>query len=287
MNLFHKITCNRLQRIERILPILMIFTALFPTPRKAAASFEPGKWPCAFLARGSSGIAVSGLENGFVINPALLTDSSANSLSVFYRNYYGLSDLNDFNLTLQWRFFRMPMGGAFGQFGDKNYREQTLIWAMAWSITKHFSLGLALQVFWLNIKHYGQATALGSLLAVHYKISSQLSLATVAGNLNEPRLNGRADAIPVYFDTGLQWKPLQRLSFSLDIFKDDRFDFDFRYGLGYHFVPSIELLAGFRQQTHTFTAGLQIRKMMIHFGYALEWHPELGVSNAIEVTYAF
>ncbi len=266
---------------------LALILSLFGLLHEAQASFEPGKWPCAFLARGSSGIAVSHLQNGFVVNPALLTGMRSNSLGVFYRNYYAISDLNDFNLTVRFRLFNVPLGFSFGQFGDKRYREQTAVWAAGWPLGDKLSFGAAVQIFLLNIKRYGRSVAVGSLVALRYKISAKWRVAAVAGNLNEPRLNGRTGDIPVYFSTGLEFKPHKRFSLSWDIFKDERFPFDFRYGLGYLLFPSIEVLVGFRQQVHTFTAGIQIRKTMIRFAYALEVHPDLGVSNAIEVNYVF
>jgi len=251
------------------------------------AAFEPGKWPCAYLARGSSGIAVSHLENGYLVNPALLTFKSNNRLGLFYRNYYSINDLNDFVLSGRFSLFKMPLGLSVSQFGDKNYHEQTFFLGSAFGLSKTISLGFGLQMFLLSVKHYSQSTAWGALLALHYRVSDKIGLAAVAGNLNEPQLNGHKGDIPVYFNTGVQFAPNKKISFSLDVFKDENFDFDFRYGVGYRVFTLVELLAGFKQQTHAFTAGIQINKMMVHFGYALEMHPDLGVSNAIEVGYVF
>ncbi len=270
---------------RRFLP-LTIFV-LLTVLRLLHASFEPGKWPAAFLARGSSGIAVMGLENGFIVNPALLVGQKSNNISLFYRNYYSLSDLNDFSIAARFRIFKIPLGVSFNQFGDRNYHEQTLSFNAAWTFVKNFSFGADVRLFLLNVRHYGQASAFGGSLGLHYRLSKKIAIAAIAGNLNEPRLNGRGGNIPVYFSTGLEVKPVNKLSLSFDIFKDNRFDFDFRYGLGYQVFSSIELLLGFRQQIHAFTAGIQIRKMMVHFGYALEMHPDLGISNAIEVGYVF
>ena len=270
---------------RRFLPltILVLLAAL----QLLHASFEPGKWPAAYLARGSSGIAVTGLENGFIVNPALLPWQEGNNISLFYRNYYSLSNLNDFSLAARFRIFEIPLGISFDQFGDRNYHEQTLSFNAAWTFAKNLSFGAAVRLFLLNVRHYRQTSAFGGSLGLHYRFSKKIAVAAVAGNLNEPRLYGRQGNIPVYFSTGLEVEPVKKLSLSFDIFKDNRFDFDFRFGVGYQMFSSIKLLLGFQQQIHAFTAGIQIRKTMVHFGYALEMHPDLGISNAIEVGYVF
>ncbi len=287
MILFFKNKFIFLKFCGKCLGLFVILLLLLIGSRGAYASFEPGKWPCAYLARGSSGIAVGHLQNGFLVNPALLNLKAANQISLFYRNYYTISDLNDLSLSAEFSFYKIPVGFTFSQFGDKNYREQTMSIAAAWSPVKNLSLGAAAQMFLLNVKRYGKSSAFGTILSLHYQIMPKFSLAAVAGNLNEPKLSDRRGAVPVYFLTGFEFLPVDNLSLSLDIFKDNQFDFDFRYGLGYRLISSIEILLGFRQQVHAVTAGIQINKLMVHFGYALEMHPDLGISNAIEVAYVF
>lgn len=268
---------------------LMTRTALFLLFALSFAhgAFEPGKKPCAYLARGSSGIAVEGMESGFMINPSLLALKGESHISLFYRNYYGLPQLNEIAMAFKWNVFHLPFGFFVSQFGDKNYHEQELYFATSWSPFENFSLGISVSLYFLRIKNYGQSVAFGNKLAFRYKLLPHLNFATTIGNLNEPKLNHKRGEIPVYFISGFEFLPIKSISISFDIFKDNRFDFDFRYGLGYQLNSYFEFLVGFRQQVHTFTSGIQIKKAMFHVNYAFEIHPDLGFSNAFEVAYVF
>ncbi len=269
--------------LKTIILYTFIFLSVFRNT--GFASFEPGRKPCSYLARGSSGIASAGLSSGFLVNPALLALTNQNELNLFYRNYYSIPQFNEIALSLNFRFFKIPTGLSISQFGNNNYKEQELFFSSAMKLSDNFSIGFAAQLYLLQIKKYGNYSSFGTIIASHLNLLPWLSLATVVGNLNEPEMKGHKGDIPVYFISGVQIKPLNQLELTFDIFKDSRFNFDFRYGLSYKLASSVQFLLGFREQVHTFSIGLEIRKKIIRLNYAFEYHPELGVSNSFGVAY--
>ncbi len=120
-----------------------------------------------------------------------------------------------------------------------------------------------------------------------HRLLPYLNFASVVGNLNEPKLSNERGAIPLYFTLGFEIIPVSAISLSFDIFKDDQFDFAFRYGLRYTANRFLKFFVGFRQQVHTFASGIQLNCNFFHLNYSFEFHPELGMNNAFEVTYAF
>jgi hypothetical protein len=261
-------------------------TFLVLLPFRSFAAFEPGKEPCLFLARGSSGIACPELENGFIVNPALLANAPMR-VSLFYRNYFGIKTLNDMALGMNFTVSGLPLGFFIGQFGTSNYKEQEIRFSGAWHFSKTFTVGGSVNLYFLRIKNYGNHFATGATVSLFYRLFPYLNFASVVGNLNEPKLSNERGAIPLYFTMGFEIIPSSAISVSLDIFKDNQFDFAFRYGLRYSFNRLLKFFVGFRQQVHAFASGIQLNCSIFHLNYSFELHPELGMSNAFEVTYAF
>ncbi|WP_456406864.1 hypothetical protein [Caldithrix abyssi] len=252
--------------------------------RSLLASFEPGRLPPYYLALGGSGIAgQSGIF--FNINPALLALDSKTELCLQYRNFYNISQLNEFGLSFRGRIKGLPFGLFVSQFGDQNYREQQFSLHISGRFFEKFSFGLAIQNYFLQIKKYGNYNAVGLTLGIHVKVLPWLNVASVAGNINEPALSAKKGDIPIYFINGISLKPLPKAQITLDLFKDERFDFDYRIGLTYALNSMFSLMVGFRQQAQTFASGLIFKRKVVSICYALEYHARLGVSNAISVGY--
>ncbi len=250
------------------------------------ASFEPGRLPPAYLALGSSGIA-STQAPFFNINPALLAFGSPSELNLQYRNFYNISQLNEFGLSFNTRIKGLPFGLFVSQFGDKNYKEQQAALAVSFTIYERLNIGFLFRNYFLQIKNYGQYYSYGLTAALHLRILSWLNLASVFGNFNEPKLTNQSKDIPVYFIQGIQIEVFPGAQLTLDLFKDERYEFDYRAGLSYQLNKMFKVLAGFRQQIHSFSFGIIFTRKFVTLSYALEIHPNLGASNAVAVGYHF
>jgi len=270
-------------RVPIVFKIVLWISLVNPTVR---ASFEPGRLSPTYLALGSSGVA-STYAHFFDINPALLSFSSKSELSLQYRNFYNISQLNEFGLSFNTRLRRFPMGIFVSQFGDKNYKEQQAALAFSFTFYKRLSIGFLFQNYFLQIKNYGQYYSFGLTASLHLRILSWLNLASVFGNFNEPKLTKQSKDIPVYFIQGIQIEVFPGARLSLDLFKDERYDFDYRAGFSYQLNKMFNVLAGFRQQIHSFSFGIVFKRKFVTISYALEIHPNLGASNAIAVGYYF
>ncbi len=249
-------------------------------------SFEPGRLPPAYLALGSSGVA-SERARFFSNNPALVALVEQNELSLQYRNFYNIAQLNEFGLSFLGQVKHWPFGLFVRQFGDQNYREQQLAVVLGRTFFKTLALGVAIQSYFLQIKNYGNYQAFGLTLGMQLRLFKWLNLASVVGNINQPKLGPYRGDIPVWFVNGLYLKLLPALHVTFDLFKDERFDFDYRTGVRVKLSRPFTLLFGFRQQVHSFSAGFIFKRKVVSVCYALEYHLNLGVSNAISVGYYF
>ena len=250
------------------------------------ASFETGRMPPAFLALGSSGIART-QAIFFNNNPALLVFGSQNEINLQYRNFYNITQLNEFALSFNAHVKGVPLGLFVSQFGDRNYKEHQLSLALAYSFYKRLAVGILFHNYFLQIRNYRHYRSFGLTVAVHLQVFSWLNLASAFVNLNEPSLSAQKGDIPVYLINGLELKLFPRASLNLDLVKDDRYDFDYRAGFAYQLNKMFSILTGFRQQVHTFSFGLLFKRKVVSICYALEYHPHIGVSNALSVAYFF
>ena len=109
----------------------------------------------------------------------------------------------------------------------------------------------------------------------------------MVSNLNEPRLGKAKERIPLYFVIGFSIKPTEQAEISLDIVKDQNYDFDYRFGIQYYLQKWLTFIIGFRDAVNNYTAGFSIVKKNLNLGYAFIYDPNLGGSNTINIGYEF
>ncbi len=251
------------------------------------AAFEPGRLPCVYLANGSAGIATDTDGTYFLVNPAVLAFVNVRQVALHYRNFYGLPQINAAAISFNAQVYKIPVGFAICQYGEKRYREQQVSFSAAFAINKDLVVGVSGRWYYLAISKYGHYNAAGIVLGCQWQTFPWLRLAAVTGNINEPHLTSHSDDIPVYFISGMQIRPVEHVWLFVDLFKDNRFAFDYRFGVNYELTRAIAIHLGMRQQENIFSFGLGFRKKIIAINFALEYHPQLGLSNAISVGYEF
>ncbi len=251
------------------------------------ASFEHKDQGSAYIAAGSCGIAA--YNNAFAIfnNPANIGVSGNADINLFYRNFYGLKDINQISLASHFHIHRLPMGLGISTFGNKLYRETELRTGVTFEIIQQIRMGVSLNLYHLAIENYGSSMSWGFDLAMIKNISEKITMAFVASNLNEPKIGSVAERIPTHFGFGLAYHPIADTELNFDLIKDDEFDFDYRFGIQYKTNTWLSLLCGYRDLVNSISAGLKISKDNYNLNYAFQYHLQLGGSNSMSVGYAF
>jgi len=120
-----------------------------------------------------------------------------------------------------------------------------------------------------------------------YKLTNFLSTGFVLSNLNEPRLGQAKERIPLYLAIGFSAMPINQAEISIDVVKDQNFDFDYRFGIQYYLQHWLTFMTGFQDGVNNFTTGFSLIKSGLNLGYAFIYHPNLGGSNTISIGYEF
>jgi hypothetical protein len=254
---------------------------------KSLASFENKDQGSAYIASGSSGIASQNDAFAVFNNPAKIGLSGNANINLFYRNYYGLKEINQISLANHFRFYNLPLGLGISTYGNKLYRETELRSGMAFELIQEIHMGVSFNLYHLDIKNYGSAMGWGFDLALVKDIRYDLTMAFVVSNLNEPKIGSSAERIPAHFGFGLAYHPIKSMDLSFDIIKDDQFDFDYRFGVQYNLNQWLSFMCGFQDLVNSVSAGLKISNDNYNLNYAFQYHPYLGVSNSMSMGYAF
>ena len=157
---------------------------------------------CSFLGNGSSGVASRNRAFSIFINPAKIADLNQADIEIYYRNYFGLKDLNQISLANHFRIGNVPFGLGITRYGNKLYNETEIRAGSAIRLSNDIFFGISINAYHLKIENYGNAVSWGFDLAGIYKLTNFLSTGFVLSNLmrqaySQSLLNlGEARCIP-------------------------------------------------------------------------------------------
>ncbi len=251
------------------------------------AAFEPKGFGASYLALGGAGRARAAAPFSVFLNPAALQADTLLQLNLYYRNFYGLKELNQLAFEAQTRIQDIPLSVGLSRYGNALYAESELRLAAAYTLFQGLSAGLSVNGYFVSLSGYGNSATAGLSAALRYRIFSNLDIAFVINNLNEPVLGAAKEPVPMQTALSVALRPEAHTELFIDLVQEEGVSADWRLGLAFRPVQWLQLLAGFKNSVHAVSAGMSIFKGTLRMDYGLEYHLELGVSNAMSVGYAF
>ena len=256
-------------------------------PLSLFASFENKGSGSGYIGAGSSGIASDETAFSVFINPAKLSFINKSEIVLYYRNFYLIKGLDQVSLAANLRFGKIPFGFAVDRFGNDLYSEYAVSAAGAFEIIDSLSIGCKINFYHLQIKNYNSASSYTVSLSAIYKVTKSFRTGFIYENITENTIGSAAEKLPMNMALAFSFNPISQIELNFDIFKDNRFDFEYRAGLYYFLNKWFKLMAGFRSSVNSYSAGFEIKKYGFNFIYAFAWHSVLGVSNTLSVGYEF
>lgn len=234
------------------------------------------------------GLSLSGTASKFpnfsvMTNPSQITGNPA--FEFFFYNQYGIKELNQIAINSEFSILNQPMGVGIMRFGNNLYSETELSLGMSFPLYSNFILGLSINTYFLQIKNYGDTYSFGISASICYEVNKMLRIAAIINNLNEPVLGASGEKIPLSAILGLSYSPIQEVEILLDTFKEEFFDFVYRWGIRINVLSNINLLTGFQNSINSFSAGLELNQNSYAIKYSVDIHPELNASHAIGFKY--
>ena len=223
---------------------------------------------------------------GVHANPASLA-SAASPTTLFYaRQAFGLSALRYgagfFGVPFQWG----SVSAGASSFGNREYREVhgSVGYARGFQFgtSRGVRAGIRLRYYHTSIKGYGSASGLAVNVGIGLTILPALRLGVRATNLNGTSLT-KGEPIPRTLAVGAQYRAIEEVSVTVDVFKDLQFPLTVRGGIEYRPVDPLFLRAGVSTAPVRFSGGAGIHLGPIQASVAAEQHQELGWSPSASI----
>lgn len=265
---------------KKVLFLFLITHSLF-------AAFEPKGIGSAYLGAGSAGRAGSDGSFAVFLNPAKLVWNTESAVRLFYKNYYGIKNLNQISLEARLPVWGQPFAVGINRYGNSFYNESELRIGSAIRLLDALDLGGTLNIYSVSLKNYGYDYTFGFTLAAVYDVFKNIRAAFTVENLNEPQLGQAGEKLPISAALGLSYSPLQEVELLIDLLKEQDYDFDLRAGIAFKPLPWTTLRFGFKSLVKSYSVGLSINFSQFDLGYAFEYHTLLGGSHSISMGYVF
>jgi len=259
---------------------LLLITFLFSA---ANASFERQGIGASNIGLSLSGIASRYPDFSTLTNPALISGNPI--VDFFYRNYFGLEELNQIAVNSEFMLMEQAIGLGIMRYGNKLYSETEITLASSILLDPTFYMGLNMNNYFFKIKNYGNAFSIGFGIALFYQLNKQLRFAGIINNINEPEIGSSNEKIPVSGILGFSYSPVTEVEILMDSYKEEYHDFAYRIGTRVVVLAGINLLAGFQNSINSFSLGMEFNQNSYAIKYSVDIHPVLNVSHALGFKY--
>lgn len=234
------------------------------------------------LGMGGTYVALANSADAIFTNPGGLAQVRGLELSLFYQRPFGLRSLNYGALALSAPFAGFTGGIGLTALGNELYGEQSLTAAVSRSYGRRLFFGGSISYLRTNIKGYGSAGSPMVNLGAVFDISPAVRFGFAALNLNRSRRAG--EPLPRSLTAGLAVRPDPRFILSFEVYRDVRFDEEFRFGAEAQPLPALALRVGAGNHPDRFSVGLGVRAGRFRVDYALFTHNDLGATHQVSLT---
>ncbi len=272
--------------------VLRVFLPLLLAFGGALAMFEdPGQ---SIRARGMAGAfaAVADDVSAGALNPAGLYQVTGHQFIGSYRLLYGGAGVN---LHTGSAGFAMPvpkvgvMSLGFVESGFALNSERALRLSHGIQLAEGLALGYGLSGYNLYQKDVGSGFAFGLDLGMFTRVYRSWTLGFLAQNLNQPKIGSAEQGeLPRRLVFGFGYSPNPGIHSALDIEKEPGKGTRVRIGQELRIIQDhLTLRCGVQTEPVSFAFGLRAGVKFASLDYALNTHPQLGLSHSFGVNLEF
>lgn len=181
-------------------------------------------------------------------------------------------------------------GGAFGlqasSFGSAAYSENKLGLAYGRHLGSKVALGVLFKYEHFTISGYGNRGTVSAAMGLLLHLSENVIAGLHVYNPTGSRLGRLKEApLPQRFSAGLGYTPYDALYISTTIVKEMYQPLSLQAGLQYRVLNQLQVTAGVATATSAVYFGAGYTKASLTIDAVAGWHPHLGISPGLMVTY--
>ena len=267
--------------LSRKFVLILLIAGLIPNLK---AAFEKKDVGAVSIALGNATVAIDTFKTALYQNPACLSGNKFCRLMFSYQNYYGLADINEIDISVEWQLFQHPIAFAFNRFGNHIYQEVQFTTGSFIKIFDSFKIGLSGQLYSLSISGYGQSVSWGCNLAFLYYFTNSLSVGALVTNINGPVIGTGREKLPQTMSVGICYLSGENSTVSFEVFRDIQFEPEYRAGFSYQLMTAFILRGGMEDRLQSYACGFGLNYSWFEFDYAIKIHQILGVSHIISLS---
>ncbi|MGA7836723.1 MAG: hypothetical protein WB996_02050 [Ignavibacteriaceae bacterium] len=240
------------------------------------------------IALSNSDIAVS--DNVFALfsNPAGLGQLKWREIGAFYSpSPFGLSELSNAYAAYSEPFGFGSIAIGAMTYGFELYRENKLALGVSYLYGDNFYLGAAINYKNVSIKKYGSKNTFIFDFGFLVILPGHLHLGFSYKNITRNSFGQNTDELPVTFQTGVSYQPINNLKVSLAVEKDIRYKASPSFGIDYRIIKNVAIRSGISTEPSKYSFGIGIFYSIINFNYAVFTHQELGLTHQADIIFSF
>lgn len=265
----------------KLFALTLCFLLCLSLSAQIESPFSKGAY---FLGLGNSGSATESSQALFY-NQAGIAGEKSLSTTVHGARLYDQSGISHLHAGVV-----LPTDGYghFGlrvsNFGIDGYSFQNYSLTYARKLFANFNLALSFNAYQFRIENYGNAFLPNVEIGFLTRINDKVNVAAHIANPFPAGLSERRD-FPTIFTAGLQYQVSKLVSIQADIEKNIEETQNFKVGIQYQIHPMLGLRAGINTLPGTVYFGLGTRWKNFEIDLGNGFHPILGNSTGISLTY--
>jgi len=209
-------------------------------------------------------------------NPAVFSTDHKISFTSNYTNLFGIKDLHCWDFGMHYNLNdNNSILIKSNSVGDKVYHENTFNIGYSWRLNIPVSIGISLSYYNLSVEKFETENSFGLSAGICYFLNEQVTMSTLFGNVNRPKICKNEELLPEYFAFGVKWQINRFFELNSELFKDTLYPFNSRFGTKVNLYRNIQFFTGIQTNPDRFSGGVAIQMFNIKFISSLQTHLKL------------
>ena len=238
------------------------------------------------------GMGGIGTAHSVLFNPSLLAVPKESELRIDYYNRYSLKELATVSGGLCFRNNVLPLGLHIASFGYEAYRESMFRFSAGKLLNKNLTLGISLQYALLQSELFEtSASRLSADFGVSWQVVDNWLITASVINFPSKILKSEnidSERIASYaIEFGVNWQIFNNLLITGGARRNGETPIGAAFGIEYQPFTDFHLRAGVCSTPFRPSLGIGYRFSKIMADVVMIYHPVLGVSTGLGLSYSF
>lgn len=238
-------------------------------------------------AMGNNGAAVTDVW-AIAANPAALCGLKTSTFSLSYTKHLFSNELSTQSFAGAIPFKNNTIGFGLQRYGFSEYNQNSAAFAYAKKFGQFIFLALKINYHQLKISNYGTTSGVSVDAGAIYQLNHQFTIGAFVNNPAKQQYNTKQilTEIPSSFNLGLSYAASQQLLIAATADKTLQQPVSISIGLDYKMFELLSLRGGLSAQPFKQYAGFGLNYRKFWLDMATVYHPQLGYSPQIALSYA-